>query len=662
MLNEVLRALESQDVEIRRSAVLSLAGASAQSAEERKGRIGVLLKALTDQSWRVRKTAQDMLMEEYRADEYAEPLIGLLHADDNAGARNAAIETLTRLNKRVTAYLIKAFRTNDSDARKFIIDILGEFRDPRALPVMLDALKDEDDNVRASAVEHLGTMGEPTVVDALVEILEGEDFWTAYPAADALGRIGDKRAIPALLGALSRKPLREPALRALGALGDDAAVKHVVPFIKDHSRVIQEEALRTVEKLYHRGISADVIADVLREQYGDEAIGVLVEHAWSSKTDVRVSAILLLGLLRDERAFDNLLELSIEEDFTENASRAFVFISRQKPEALLPLFDRENPNLRRFIVRVAGLVAHPLYFEVLVRFLGDEDGHVRALAAKGLARMGDARAMPHLKSLLSDAYEDVQAAAVEALCSMKAWLDTAGLIGLLESRDFTLRKNAALILGSIASDEAVSALGFALKDENKHVRKAVIAALSSIKTEESTRYLISALTDEAPDIRASSATALGAIGGQHAFESLTLLLADSEDMVRAASAKALGMLGLRDAVPCLLDLLYDPNGFVVTVAMNALGRLGGEEAEAALVKMLSSKDKELRRTAIKALFGFKDAAGHVAAFLNDPDWATRIAAIEVIGEHGAFRGELERLLDSEEDPVVRKTIERLLRQ
>ena len=175
---------------------------------------------MKDVSWRVRKTAVDILFQDYPVEEYIGGLIELLYIEDNAGARNSAIEALIRLGKRATVYLVEAFKTPNRDVRKFIIDVLGELMDNRSLGLMLEAIRDEDENVSATAVEHLGKVGEPSVVDALLEILDGGELWTAYPAADALGRIGDRKAVPHLLQALERKPLREPVLKALGLLAD----------------------------------------------------------------------------------------------------------------------------------------------------------------------------------------------------------------------------------------------------------------------------------------------------------------------------------------------------------------------------------------------------------------------------------------------------------
>jgi len=286
-MQEPENLLDSEDVEIRREAVERLKGVISDDS------VGLLLKAMRDVSWRVRKTAVDILLDDYPVEAYINGLIALLYIDDNAGARNSAIETLIKLDKKSTPFLMEAFNTQNRDVRKFIIDVLGEFRDKRSLPLMLDALKDEDDNVRASAVEHLGKIGEPAVVKALIEILESGDLWTSYPAADALGRIGDKKAIPSLVKALSTKTLREPVLKALAGFSAPETLKDIVPLLEDKSKTIQEETVKTIRSFYHKGVKEGTIAEELRKFLGGRVIEVLVAHAWSAKADVRISAILL---------------------------------------------------------------------------------------------------------------------------------------------------------------------------------------------------------------------------------------------------------------------------------------------------------------------------------------------------------------------------------
>jgi len=267
------KQLNDSNIESRREAVEKLSGVKDLSC------IPLLMTAMKDSSWRVRKTAVDILFKDYQVSEYIDGLIKLLYIEDNAGARNSAIEALIRLGRKATVYLIEAFKTPNKDVRKFIIDVLGELMDNRSLDLMLDAIRDEDENVRATAVEHLGKVGEPSVVDALIDILENGDLWSAYPAADALGRIGNKKAVPHLLRALKRKPLREPVLKALGSLADASTIDNVISFLQDSSRNIREQALRTIEKMYHNGVDAGLITSELRRMLGDMAIELLVEYA-----------------------------------------------------------------------------------------------------------------------------------------------------------------------------------------------------------------------------------------------------------------------------------------------------------------------------------------------------------------------------------------------
>jgi HEAT repeat protein len=650
------RLLNDEDLEVRREAVESLSGKPGDMY------IRMLLRALEDMNWRVRNTAMDILIEEHPVDKFIEGLIHLLYLDDNAGARNSAIEALIRLNKKATPFLIEAFKTPNRDVRKFIIDVLGEYEDNRSLPLMLDALKDEDENVRATAIEHIGKVRESSVVDALIAILESDDIWTAYPAADALGRIGDRKAIPSLVKALHKKTLMGPAIKALSLIADPMTLQYIVPFLKYPSKTMQEETILGIERFYHKGVREEVITDAIKSLLGDKILETLIEHIWSQKPDVRISAILILGMMKDERALTPLLEVSQDENFREEVRRALVFIGKDRPESLLGLFEIDNAYQKRFLCEVAGIISSPVYFATFEKLLTDEDGHIRSLAAIAISRLGNHKAIEPLKRLLTDPYEDVQESAVRALSNLREGLSATELLDMLDEPIPLQRKNVTLLLGRIGAIEAIPALGFVLKDAHVSVRKAVIEAFSYLKTKESITFLILALTDEDPDIRALSALSLGSLGGEGSFEALSLILSDPDDAVKVAVTKALGMLKDTRAVTPLIKLLTDENGFVIATAIESLGKLGGDEARDALLRMLISEDLEIRRTAIKALSRFSDVDEALLPFLKDDDWATRVAAVEVLGKKakGNIRRELERLLDVEEDPSVKKAVEESL--
>lgn len=657
---ELERQLNSSDVEKRREAVTLLS--RCEDEPEPTENIRFLLKAMQDSSWRVRKTAVDILLGQYSVESYIFGLIDLLYLEDDAGARNTAIESLTRLGKRATDYLIEAFDTSNHDVRKFVIDVIGEIKDAKCVPLLVDALRDEDENVRASAVEHLGTMGESTAVDALTAIIKSGDLWTAYPAAEALGAIGDKRAVPALIEVLENKTLREPALKALGRLSDPSALEHIVRFVDDRSYSVRQEALKALEVMYQNGAPEDRIIGAFQKVFGDRAVEVLLAQATKGKTSAKGPAILFLGLMRDERAIEPLLEMAADEFHTEEVKRALVYIGKEKPDLLVPLFDRESPFLKRLVCEIASEVASPVFYDIMVGLLEDDDGHVRSMAAKALANIGDIRAIKNLLKLFTDEYEDVQEVAIKSVGRLREGLDMAEIYSMLEGRDPVVRRNAALLLGETESPEFIHALCFAQKDEEVSVRRAVISALAAIRTPESVNCLIRALTDEDSEIRAAAALSLGSAGAREALEPLCLLLRDSDEMVKAAAARALGMMSSVGAVPYLVSILSDPNGFVVTAVITALGKIGGAEAKTAILMMLDSKDNEVRRTAISSLAEFEGVESSLMPFLRDRDWASRVAAIEVLGMRSDAQivQEFGNIYDHEEDPTVKKTLERFL--
>ncbi len=656
MRKNLEKRLKSDSTEIRRQAVDEMRRSTSES------HILLLIEAMKDPSWRVRKTATEILKNQFSPDSYIESLIALLYIDDNAGARNSAIDLLVSLGRTAVPGLIDAFNTDNHDVRKFIIDVIGEISDKRALPLLLSALKDEDENVKASAVEHLGKLKEPSVVDALIDILKGDDLWIAYPAADALGRICNRKAIQPLVDSLENKTLREPALRALACFYDPDTLGSIVPLLISGSRSVKEEALRTINEFYKKGISEEIIANRIKEHLGDNAFDMLLKFAWSSKSDIRLSSILLLGILKDIKAVQPLLDMSSEEDFRDEIKRALVFIGREIPDHIIGLFDTLNIAQRRFITEVAVEIQKPEFSGLFEEFLKDGDGHVRALAAKGLAGIGDTEMVRKLLPLLSDPYIDVQEAAVEALAALKDGIDVEYLLDGLSDNNARIRKNCSLALGKINALESVDSIGFLVKDAEVEVRKAAVSALSMINDPENIRFLMIALTDEISDIRIAAAYALGSVCTTETTDALILLLSDPDEAVRVAAAKALGVVSDSRAFKSLKRSLSDKNGFVVAAAIEALGSMKTKDAKEAIIGMLSSRDDEIKRTAVKSLANFNDVQEIVIPFLRDPDWATRKIAADVLGQQSdpSVAGILEEMYDDETDLTVKSAIKEAL--
>ncbi|NOY40190.1 MAG: HEAT repeat domain-containing protein [Nitrospirae bacterium] len=652
MLREVSKQTKNKEIESRRQKILAM--------KNRPDALNYILDSFKNESWRIRKTALNVLLEGFNPDSYIKDLIGFLYIEDNAGARNTAIEALIMLGKKAVPHLIEAFESENHDVRKFIIDVLGFIGGQEVLPLLLRAIKDEDVNVRASAVECLGRLREASVTDSLIEIIETGEVWTAYPAVDALGQIGDRTVIPYLLKILKNSLFTEPALKALSEFPEPETLKEIIPFLRDQKRSIVEETLRTIEKFYQAGASEKLISEQLHNILGDEAFEILVRHISHKNRDVKGPAIVLLGLLCDHRAIKPLLELSEDEFFRDAVRRSLIFIGKGDPDHLTRLVKTEIPERRRLIVEVISELQNPSFYDTLIQLLMDQDGHVIAYAAKGLGRIGDRRAAEEIFPFLTHPYPDIQEAAVAALTELRKFISVSELLDKLKSPNVLLRKNTALILGNIHAVESIEALGFAVKDESEEVRMAAVKAISMIGTEHAKRYLRTALTDESSEIRAVATENLSLPGDLDDLNSIIIMTRDPDGCVRAAAARALSRYKDELSLKTLLGLLEDSNGFVVTQAIESISRFNDrKEARDSLIKLFLSNDSEIRRTAILSMSSFPDVEEEVQPHLFSKDWATRLAAVQVLSKTGTQKSRvcLEGMYDIEDDPTVRKAIE-----
>ncbi len=129
---------------------------------------------MADTDWRVRKTAVEALVA-IEGESVITGLIEALSAQDNAGARNSAIEALVQIGGPAVECPACRLDTPDPEVRKFVVDILGEIKDRRAVPALIARLEDADENIRVAAAEALGKIRDRRAVDALLVCLTRPD-------------------------------------------------------------------------------------------------------------------------------------------------------------------------------------------------------------------------------------------------------------------------------------------------------------------------------------------------------------------------------------------------------------------------------------------------------------------------------------------------------
>ncbi len=651
--------LGSSDAEERREAVLALAGAGSKA-------LPLLFRAIGDVDWRVRKTAVEALLSLGGANVIT-GLIQALSAHDNAGARNSAIEALVRIGAEAVDPLLGIIETPDPDVRKFVVDTLGDIRDRRAVPALIDRLGDVDENIRVAAAEALGKIRDRRAVDALLVCLTRYDQgWLDYAAAEALGEIGDERALGPLLAALGRSSLREAVLEALGKIGNATTLGPLVASLADPLRIVREVSTVALAAIYQKSDAAErrKIVSIVRTGLNERATDFLEEVLMTSAGELQRATIAVLGWTGRENSIKKLFALLNEEDLAEPVVRSLAHIDPGKTRFLTGYLTNDNSLVRQTVVQVLGECCMTSAEDALIPLLQDENGHVRSTAAAALGRIGSRKAVAGLLALLQDEYENVQEAAIQALAAIgdESVLDT--LLKDFSSREAYLRRNIARLLGNFSSQRAQDALAFALKDEEPAVRKAVVHSLGNIAGGKALRSLLLAVTDDDPEVRMLAAEALGSLAAPEARDALIPLLEDVDLWVKAAAARGLGNIGGDRAGEVLTSYLGTASDIFLLAIAEVLGKLKYPHALGQLTALADHTDPEVRKTVLLALSNYEGAAvaRTVAARLSDPHWSVRKAAIEVITHKrsAAVDALLAKLVEEDPDATVRQAAKKAL--
>ena len=129
------------------------------------------------------------------------------------------------------------------------VRVLGDIRDPRAAPVLLQLLTGSSDlNMRARSAAALGSLGGSQVAAALRAALDDPQWQVRAQAASSLGRLGDVASVPDLARAAEDRSwwVRRNCAESLANLGEagetalSALTASPDPYVRDRARAVLE--------------------------------------------------------------------------------------------------------------------------------------------------------------------------------------------------------------------------------------------------------------------------------------------------------------------------------------------------------------------------------------------------------------------------------------
>jgi len=176
--------------------------------------------------------------------------------------------------------------------------------------------------------------------------------------------------------------VRREAVITLGEMGDERCVEPLARGLRDGDWQVREVAIEAMG------------------QVGSPAVDTLLKLLldW----DVRKYAILALGKIRDERVLDPLMQQLRNDEFKDDAINALVELGEPSVPKLIAALKDKDENVRKSAVLALGRIKNSAALDPLIEMLGDKDWFTRLTAAAALESIGDERGREAIKPLMKD--------------------------------------------------------------------------------------------------------------------------------------------------------------------------------------------------------------------------------------------------------------------
>jgi HEAT repeat protein len=645
----------------------------------------LLLRALGDGDWRVRKEAANIAPGVEPREEVVRALVGALAEKENIGLRNAAVEALVEIGADAVVPSARALAELDADGRKLAVEILGGIADPRGVDALTRALLDADPNVRATAAEALGnakSSGEEAqqkAALALTRALSEDETLVRLAALDALVRLDAKVPWATFEPFMNDPVLRRRAIAAAGSSDEEAALLALAHAAGDASPGTAKEAIVALaDHLVASPRSAEVLA-LARERVRASRRAVdTVRKLAADPEDARSkgSALVVLGLLGHKEDVP-LLVLGLEDE--EVAPRAEAALRLFGAPAVGPALEaarKSMPPVRAATLSLIPMLSdspdspEPFALDSLREALDDPNPEILVAALTALSTSGSEEDLGRVASYATSIDPRIAGTACSALKAM-APRHMQAARQLADAIDATgLRAVVGCVLiGAVAEGHAaggsetvrppdIAYLRTALDHGDVRVRRAALDALASIGDPGASDAVVFALADEEEDVVLAAVRALGRM--RRAEPLLTLLRTTRNPGVVATTLLTLREASPDDAFEAARPLLSRSDPILACAAVEAIGKLAGPRRDEALRLALEHPVADVVTAAMVEIArgASEGALGKVGECLDHASPEVRRVAADLLGADGSpsAQASLRARLERETEPMVREAI------
>lgn len=674
-IRDLEQALGSEDPEERRRATARLSDHPASLGAP------LLIAALGDDDWRVRKEAAAVAKSMAPAPELLTKLVEALALGDNVGLHNAAVEALAGYGEQAVSTLAAVLGRLDADARKLAADTLGRSNLSSALGPLRVLAEDEDLNVRSAAIEGVATLGltfPDECIPALEHCLEQPDHFEKLVALDGLNRLGVTVAWWRLKPLLSDAVLEQSVIRAAGKTGAAEACEHLCRALSRSRGGAFRTALDSFAEFLQTGASALELGQKTLPRFAPECEPKLLAALVSDDVSLRRVALMVSPALATAPIVQRVVDAIADDSLAPLANAALKATGSTAIGPLAKAAEQGDELARaRSVSLLAALATRrdEVAARAIRRALSDASEAVRVEAVQALSTTNPEAALPELVARLEGATGAKERHAMSAALPPLAGQYPAAARRL--ARAATPHAPSALAACAIlyalkgAGDDTLEDLSFlsaALSNEDPAVRCAALGALSALGGPGSLEPIAFALTDEELDVRTAAVRALGRIRaeeGEAPGVDLLLELVEhrtSPPLVPTA-VRALGETRDVRALDALCTLAVGSDASIAVAAVEALGRFQDERVLDSLLEATRHPSPEVVKASLLLLGERRDArvVAHVGACLDHEAWDVRRLAADLLGRLGEQSQDLLRArLGVEQVPLVKDAIHRAL--
>ncbi|HEY0096068.1 MAG TPA: HEAT repeat domain-containing protein, partial [Archangium sp.] len=295
----------------------------------------------------------------------------------------------------------------------------------------------------------------------------------------------------------------------------------------------------------------------------------------------------------------------------------------------------------------------------LLQLSREPDAAIRRQAAEALRALQDARGRERLVWMLDDENADVRATALDAVVTLdtEAPLSTAEAALRSSFEDVRVRGLDRLVkLPGKRSEAAVHLLGDALEDESAKVRDEAFRTLWAWNEKNPQEAIDRALSGRFPDLRRRAVDELAArLKEDWALERLKKTVGDRDASVAQAAYEAwVKHVGKEKAEPHLaaMDTVHAP---LRALAAKGSTHAPAEAVRSPLLKLLLAEEPQVYLAALEALDKLiKDENGPLLAGLGSGELSLKVRAAELLAARGA-----EDIIEPMRNLLTDKELQRL---